>query len=62
LPSATSGAYRVALEIPPRTTMGRYRNKSGGPTRGRLRVKRMGMGSGRARARYRSSLKKGKRG
>ena len=42
--------------------MGRYRNKSGGPTRGRLRVKKMGMGSGRARARAHSGLKKGKRG
>jgi hypothetical protein len=42
--------------------MGRYRNKSGGPTRGRLRVKKMGMGSGRARARAVASLKKGKRG
>ena len=42
--------------------MGRYRNKAGGPTRGRLRVKRMGMGSGRAIARARAGLKKGKRG
>jgi hypothetical protein len=42
--------------------MGRYRNKSGGPTRGRLRVKRMGMGSGKARARAHAGLKKGKRG
>jgi len=42
--------------------MGRYRNKSGGPTRGRMRVKKMGMGSGRARARAQTSLKKGKRG
>ena len=42
--------------------MGRFRNKAGGPTRGRLRVKRMGMGSGRARARAQSGLKKGKRG
>jgi hypothetical protein len=42
--------------------MGRYRNKSGGPTRGRMRVKKMGMGSGRARARARTALKKGKRG
>lgn len=42
--------------------MGRYRNKAGGPTRGRLRVKKMGMGSGRARARAHAGLKKGKRG
>ena len=42
--------------------MGRYRNKAGGPTRGRLRTKRMGMGSGRAIARARAALKKGKRG
>ena len=42
--------------------MGRYRNKAGGPTRGRLRVKKMGMGSGRARARARASLRSGKRG
>jgi len=42
--------------------MGRYRNKSGGPTRGRLRVKKMGMGSGTARVRAQAGLKKGKRG
>jgi hypothetical protein len=46
----------------PEETMGRYRNKAGGPTRGRLRVKKMGMGSGRARARARASLRAGKRG
>jgi hypothetical protein len=42
--------------------MGRYRNKAGGPTRGRLRVKKMGMGSGKSRTRAQASLKKGKRG
>ena len=42
--------------------MGRYRNKAGGPTRGRLRTKKMGMGSGRHRAMAKTALKKGTRG
>jgi len=61
LPDGGPRDYSVALETPEKT-MGRYRNKSGGPTRGRMRVKKMGMGSGRARARARTALKKGKRG
>jgi hypothetical protein len=57
--------YLLPLTFGARTlevTMGRDRNKAGGPTRGRLRVKKMGMGSGRARARARASLRSGKRG
>jgi hypothetical protein len=41
--------------------MAKAQNKSGGPTRGRQRVKMMGMGSGKARAKRRASMK-GKRG
>ena len=36
--------------------------KSGGPTRGRRRVKKMGMGSGKAVTDAKKRVKKGKRG
>lgn len=42
--------------------MARFQNKSGGPTRGRQRVRKIGMGSGRDVPRAKARLKKGKRG
>ena len=42
--------------------MANYQIKAGGPTRGRLRVKKMGMGSGKAVAQAKKTVKKGKRG
>lgn len=42
--------------------MAHFRNKAGGPTRGRKRVRRIGMGSGRSVAKHKTSVKKGKRG
>ena len=51
-------SFNASLLFEPHTV----RNKSGGPTRGRLRVKKIGMGSGVHRARYAKALKKGKRG
>lgn len=42
--------------------MAQFQIKSGGPTRGRRRVKKMGMGSGKAVSKARASKKKGKRG
>jgi hypothetical protein len=41
--------------------MAHSRIKSGGPTRGRKHVKKMGMGSGKARAKGKAAMK-GKRG
>ena len=42
--------------------MAHFRNKAGGPVRGRQRVKKIGMGSGKAVARAKAAQKKGKRG
>jgi len=42
--------------------MAHFQIKSGGPTRGRQRVKRIGMGSGKSVAKAKTKLKKGKRG
>ena len=42
--------------------MAQFQIKSGGPTRGRKRVKKMGMGSGKSRTQAKAALKKGKRG
>ena len=42
--------------------MARFQNKTGGPLRGRMRIKKIGMGSGKAVAKHRAGVKKGKRG
>ncbi|MEX1026000.1 MAG: hypothetical protein WD226_13080 [Planctomycetota bacterium] len=42
--------------------MAKFQNKSGGPTRGRLRVTKIGMNSGVAVAKAKAVQKKGKRG
>jgi hypothetical protein len=42
--------------------MAQFQIKSGGPVRGRQRVKKIGMGSGKAVARHKAAKKKGKRG
>ncbi len=42
--------------------MAHYQLKSGGPTRGRRRVKKIGMGSGKRVQKAKAAQKKGKRG
>ncbi len=41
--------------------MAQFQIKSGGPTRGRKRVKHIGMGSGKSVSKAKSKQKKGKR-
>ncbi len=41
--------------------MARFQNKTGGPLRGRQRVKKIGMGSGSSVAKQKANRKRGKR-